>query len=131
MGHLRKISKVVSDAEDIDGLLEDISYSGFPYPGKIQDMIIIYDSFPVFGEFMFPKTKSHLWGLLESTDGAMLITDSLLQSADSLIVCQAVKAADAADAVSEIIQTQSSPAVCVNSFRGITAVMFRLNSIAR
>lgn len=77
---------------------------------------------------MFPKPKSHLWQLLDSTDSAMLLTDPMLQGKDSLFVCQAVTESEAMIAAMKIMYKQVNKSICVNTYKGKHAILYPLNS---
>jgi len=133
MGHLQKIAGLAYDPtvqmDSIHHMLSAIDASSFNCPVPLQDCIVVYETFPVVGEVMFPKPKSHLWQLLESTDSAMLLTDALIQGADSLLIAARLNKPDVPDYISRIISRQSKPTLFVNTFKGTTAVIFSLNSI--
>lgn len=129
IGHLKKITGVESDADTAADMLLDIDSSGFDFPGRISDILVVYDAFPVFGEFMFPKRNSYLWNLIESTDKAMLLTDAMIQSSESLFVCMPLTPADIRDKIHSIIDKQATPTLCVNSYRDYSAVLFNLSSL--
>lgn len=133
MGHLQKIAGLAYDVDvrmdTVQHMLSAIDASGFDCPVPLADCTVVYETFPVAGEVMFPKAKSHLWQLLESTGSAMLVTDALIQGADSLFVAIGLNQSEVSDYINRIIFRQSKPALFVNTFKGTTAVIFSLNSI--
>jgi hypothetical protein len=103
----------------------------YDLPVSFSDAVVVYETFPVFGELMFPKPRSHLWQLLSTTDSYMLLTDSFLTGKDSLFLCRAFEnPADAKQEMSLIVNNQSSPTVCLKTYKGISSIAFPLTSIS-
>ena len=127
IGHISKIFNVEVD-EHISSVMHSVDTNMLDLPLSLRDLLIVYETFPVFGEFMFPKPKSHLWQLLDSTDSAMLLTDPMLQGKDSLFVCQAVTESEAMIAAMKIMYKQVNKSICVNTYKGKHAILYPLNS---
>lgn len=127
IGHISRIFNVESD-DHISSVMHSVDTSMRDLPLSLRDLLIVYETFPVFGEFMFPKPKSHLWQLLDSTDSAMLLTDPMLQGKDSLFVCQAVTESEAMIAAMKIMYKQVNKSICVNTYKGKHAILYPLNS---
>jgi hypothetical protein len=98
-------------------------------PLRFRDLLCVYETFPVFGEFMFPKNKSHLWQMIESTDSPMLLTDALVSGKDGLFICQAVNTETVSSESQRILDRLQKPTLCVNQHHGVTALLYPLNSI--
>ena len=127
IGHISRIFNVEAD-DHISSVMHSVDTSMRDLPLSLRDLLIVYETFPVFGEFMFPKPKSHLWQLLDSTDSAMLLTDPMLQGKDSLFVCQAVTESEAMIAAMKIMYKQVNKSICVNTYKGKHAILYPLNS---
>lgn len=127
IGHISRIFNVEAD-DHIPSVMHSVDTSMRDLPLSLRDLLIVYETFPVFGEFMFPKPKSHLWQLLDSTDSAMLLTDPMLQGKDSLFVCQAVTESEAMIAAMKIMYKQVNKSICVNTYKGKHAILYPLNS---
>jgi hypothetical protein len=127
IGHISKIFNVDVD-DDISSVLHSVDTNVLNLPLILRDLLVVYETFPVFGEFMFPKPKSHLWQLLESTDSAMLLTDPMLQGKDSLFICQAVTDVDVGIETTAVISKQCKKSICVNTYKGKHAILYPLNS---
>lgn len=129
IGHLKKIFGLSSDASSLAEVLNEVDLCSPNMPVLLSDCLIVYDTFPVFGEFMFPKPKSLLWNLLESTEQPMLLTDAMVQGADSLLVCQILPQTELAGKASRIVLSQAKPSLCVNTYKESAAMMFSLMSL--
>lgn len=98
-------------------------------PLSFRDLLCVYETFPVYGEFMFPKGKSHLWSLIESTDLPMLLTDALVSGKEGLFICQSVNNNHVHTEAERILNKLSKPAMCINNRQGVTALLYPLASL--
>lgn len=127
--------RLLQNLKKITGIpYDDMSLSEYMSVVRATDMwlpecMIIYDTFPVLGEFLAPSAKSALWGLIMSTDQTMLVTDAILLGAPSLFMCIKTSPTDCASDVADIVRRQVNPSVFVNTFENETSILFRLNSL--
>jgi hypothetical protein len=129
IGHISNIFKAGSGYSDITSLFEYLDMGRSNSPVSFRDTLIVYETFPVYGEFMFPKTKSHLWQLIESTDSPMLLTDAMVQGKEGLFICQPLQNENAASELHNLVTNQKYPSVCVNTYKGACAMLYPLISL--
>jgi len=130
ISHIAKHFKLdPTDYENLSDLFSMLDAMFSNPPLRFCDLLCVYETFPVFGEFMFPKNKSHLWQLVESTDSPMLLTDALVSGKDGLFICQAVNTDTAASEAERIIDKLKIPSMCVNHRHGVTALLYPLSSL--
>ncbi len=128
--HIAKHFKLdPTDYETLSDLFSMIDAMCSAPPLRFRDLLCVYETFPVFGEFMFPKNKSHLWQMIESTDSPMLLTDALVSGKDGLFICQAVNTETVSSESQRILDRLQKPTLCVNQHHGVTALLYPLNSI--
>ena len=128
-GHLRSIFKTNSDAENLSDLMHDIDVESLaPLPIRLADCLVIYETMPIFGDFMFANKRSHLWHLLSETDQPMLLTDCMVSGKDGLVICHSVAQTELVDTCNNIISKQTRPSLCVNHLKDLDAVMYPLVS---
>lgn len=117
-----------TDYETLSDLFSVVDASCSSLPLVFRDLLCVYETFPVFGEFMFPKNKSHLWQLIESTDSPMLLTDALVSGKDGLFICQAVSPENVSAETQRILDRLQKPTLCVNQWHGVTAFLYPLSA---
>lgn len=128
IGHLSKIFGVPA-CDTISGMLDIIDLARPNLPVSFKDIVIVYETFPVFGELTFPKGKSHLWQLLDSTEAPMLLTDAMISGKEGLFICQSFCPTVIESELCRVIALQSSPAIQVNTYRGVSALAYPLISL--
>ncbi len=128
INHLSKIFNVRSEVGRLTSLLNTIDLT-CDLPFVFSDVLVVYETFPVFGELMFPKPKSHLWQLLESTDASMLLTDSMLNGKESLFICRNISTNSFSSDINNILSYQLNPSICVNTYKGVQAIAYPLISL--
>lgn len=130
VAHIAKHFKLdPADYENLPDLFSMIDSMCSNSPLVFRDLLCVYETFPVFGEFMFPKNKSHLWQLIESTDSPMLLTDALVSGKDGLFICQAVNTETVNTETERILARLNKPTMCVNQRHGVTALLYPIISI--
>lgn len=131
IGHLSKIFGMQSaqDWRSLSELQHAIDLQVPSLPVSFTDLLIVYETFPVFGELFFPKSSSYLWQLLNSTDSPMLLTDAFVSGKESLFICQSIPENDVNKKVYEITQKQQKPNICVNTYKGTSVIAYQLISI--
>jgi hypothetical protein len=128
--HIAKHFKIdPTDYQNIEDLFSALDAMWASPPLAFRDLLCVYETFPVFGEFMFPKGKSYLWQLIESTDSPMLLTDALISGKDGLFICQAVGSDNVATETERILSKLNIPSMCINHRHGTTALLYPLNSL--
>ncbi len=128
--HIAKHFKLdPTEYENIQDLFSALDSMCVSVPLVFRNLLCVYETFPVYGEFMFPKGKSHLWQLIESTDSPLLLTDALISGKDSLFICQAVDADKVHREAETILSRLSKPKMCVNQQQGVTALLYPLSSL--
>ena len=115
--------------ESIGDLFRMIDAMCVDHPLSFRDLLCVYETFPVYGEFMFPKGKSHLWELVESTDSPMLLTDALVSGKEGLFICQSVNSEQVHSEAERILSKLNKPAMCINNRHGVTALLYPLISL--
>lgn len=128
INHLSKIFNVGSEAGRLASLLSKIDLV-CDLPFVFRDTMVVYETFPVFGELMFPKPRSHLWQLIESTDSCMLLTDSMLSGKEGIFICKSVNNASLSSEINNILSYQLKPSICVNTYKGVQALAYPLISL--
>jgi hypothetical protein len=98
-------------------------------PLRFQEVLVVYETFPVFGEFMFPKRNSYLWQLIESTDAPMLLTDGMVTGKESLFVCQPSSINSVNTDAGNILNKLRMPSLCVNHHNGLAALIYPVVSL--
>ena len=128
--HIAKHFKLdPTDYDNLEDLFSALDAMWASPPLALRDLLCVYETFPVFGEFMFPKGKSYLWQLIESTDSPMLLTDALISGKDGLFICQAVDTEKVATETERILSKLTNPTMCINHRHGVTALLYPLNSL--
>jgi len=128
--HIAKHFKIdPADYENLTDLFSVIDSMCVNAPLVFRDLLCVYETFPVFGEFMFPKNKSHLWQLIESTDSPMLLTDALVSGKEGLFICQAVNTESVHSETERILDRLTKPTMCINHRHGVTALLYPISSI--
>lgn len=119
IGHLAKHFHLdPADYGDLQDLLTMLDSMCVASPLKFQDLVVVYETFPVYGEFMFPKGRSRLWQLIESTDAPMLLTDALVSGKEGLFICQSSTPDSVHSDADYVLTRQKKPALCVNNVQG-------------
>ena len=129
--HLSKIFKVKceEDEDSLEAVMSSIdSAEGVDIPFRFSDVKVIYESFPVFHEFMCPRSNSLLWAALDETDAPILLTDSMMQGKDSLFICQRAGSGVISSEAGFIISKQKNNKLLVNTFAGQVAYMYPITS---
>jgi hypothetical protein len=130
ISHIAKHFKLdPTDYEVLSDLFNSIDAMCAAMPLRFRDLLCVYETFPVFGEFMFPKNKSHLWQMIESTDSPMLLTDALVSGKEGLFICQAINTETAPTEAERILDKLAKPTMCVNHRHGVSALLYPLISI--
>lgn len=129
IGHIAKHFKL-APADTLQELFADVDANVPSLPLSFRDLLCVYETFPVFGEFMFPKSsKSLLWQLIESTDAPLLLTDSLISGKAGIFICQPIEPGDLAGCAENIIRKQKASALCINQQGDSTALLYPLTSL--
>lgn len=130
IAHIAKHFKLdPTEFNNLSDLFSDVDATCASPPLVFRDLLCVYETFPVFGEFMFPKNKSHLWQLIESTDSPMLLTDALVSGKDGLFICQSVNTETVSSESQRILDRLQKPTLCVNQYHGVAALLYPLSSI--
>ena len=128
--HIAKHFKLdLAEYESVEDLFRMIDATLSDLPLCFRELLCVYETFPVYGEFMFPKGKSHLWQLIESTDSPMLLTDALVSGKAGLFICQSVNANQVHTEAERILNKLKKPAMCINNRHGVTALLYPLISL--
>ena len=129
INHLQKISGIRSEDCTLDSIRYDIDMQ-MDWPLVLSSALVVYETFPVFGEFMFPKSKSLLWQLLDTTDDCMILTDAMVQGVESIYVAQPMgSAVQASGFVADLLRVSAGACLCVNTYKNQTAVLINLKSL--
>jgi hypothetical protein len=130
ISHIAKHFKLdPTDYEILSDLFSAVDAMCANLPLRFRDLLCVYETFPAFGEFMFPKNRSHLWQLVESTDSPLLLTDSLVSGKEGLFICQAIDTATMPAAAERILEKLSKPTMCINHRNDVSALLYPLISI--
>lgn len=130
VGHVAKHFKLdPADYESTGDLFKMLDAMYTAPPLRFCDLLCVYETFPVYGEFMFPKGKSYLWQLLESTDSPMLMTDALVSGKEGLFICKSVSQEHIHTEAARILDKLKTPSMCIKTRGGVTALLYPLVSL--
>lgn len=130
IGHVARHFKLdPTDYEDLSDLFAYLDSAISNPPLLFQDLMVVYETFPVFGEFMFPKGRSHLWQLIESSDSPLLLSDALITGKEGVFICQPTIVDKCASLSEHVVSRQRTPTLCVNNRGEQTALLYPLTSL--
>jgi hypothetical protein len=130
IGHVARHFKLdPTDYEDLSDLFAYLDSAISNPPLLFQDLMVVYETFPVFGEFMFPKSRSHLWQLIESTDSPLLLSDALITGKEGVFICQPTTVDKSASLAEHVVSRQRTPTLCLNHRGEQTALIYPLTSL--
>lgn len=128
--HIAKHFKLdPTDYESTGDLFRMIDSMFVDPPLRFQEVLVVYETFPVFGEFMFPKRNSYLWQLIESTDSAILLTDGMVTGKEGLFICQPSSTDIISSDASNILTKLRFPSLCVNHHNSLAALLYPIVSL--
>jgi hypothetical protein len=125
IGHIAKHFKV-TPADSLQELFSEVDSSSDQLPIVFQDLLVVYETFPVFGEFMFPKRNSYLWSIINSTDAPLLLTDNLIQNKEGIFICCTAPKESISAEAHRVLNKLGTPSLCVNTFENTSALLYPL-----
>lgn len=128
IGHISRHFKI-APTDTLQELFSEVDAVVPNLPFSFREVLVVYETFPVFGEFMFPKRNSFIWQLIEQTEAVMLLTDGMVSGKDSLFICEPSTFEHVNSQVSHTISKLRRPSLCVNTNINSAALLYPISSL--